>query len=411
MVLKALIKTVVTSIAMSVLFGCGGGGGTPSTPAAPVVPAPVATAPVANAGTVQSVIAGSTVTLDGSGSSAANGATITYSWSFSSKPGGSSATLSSATVVKPTFTADVAGAYVLSLVVNDGTVNSAAATVTVTASVGNAAPVANAGSAQSVVAGTTVTLDGSASSDANGDTLTYKWSFTSGPSSVVLSNATAVKPTFMAGNAGDYVFSLVVNDGKVNSADATVTVTASVGNAAPVANAGVPQSVIFGTAVALDGSASSDANVGDTLTYNWSFTSGPSSVVLSNATAVKPTFMASNAGVYVFSLIVNDGKVDSAPATVTVTANDNILPVTTASPGSKKFTDSFTVTLTSSKPATIYYTTNGVDPNTVSPHGANTVNIPISITTILKFFAISGANQEGVKTETYTATGSISVTW
>ena len=111
--------------------------------------------PVANAGPAQSVVVGAVVTLDGRASSDANGDSLTYSWSFTSKPAGSAATLSSATVVKPTFTADVAGSYVLSLTVNDGKTSSAPATVTVTASVSvsNTPPIANAGTAQSVLVG------------------------------------------------------------------------------------------------------------------------------------------------------------------------------------------------------------------------------------------------------------------
>ena len=86
-------------------------------------------APIASAGPAQSVVVGSVVTLDGSASSDANGDSLTYNWAFTSKPSGSGATLSSATAVKPTFTADVTGTYVISLVVNDGKVNSDASSV------------------------------------------------------------------------------------------------------------------------------------------------------------------------------------------------------------------------------------------------------------------------------------------
>ena len=89
--------------------------------------------PIANAGIAQSVLIGTITTLDGSASSDADAELLTYSWSFASKPLGSSAELSSADVAKPTFTPDVAGSYVISLVVNDGKVNSIAANVKVTA--------------------------------------------------------------------------------------------------------------------------------------------------------------------------------------------------------------------------------------------------------------------------------------
>jgi hypothetical protein len=280
-------------------------------------------APVANAGVAQNIVAGSVVTLDGSTSSDANSDALTYAWTLTSKPAGSSAELSSSTSAKPTFTADVAGTYVCTLTVNDGKVNSTAVTVSITAAVANVAPVANAGVAQNVAAGSTVTLDGSVSSDANSDPLTYAWTLTSKPagSTAALSSATAAKPTFTADVAGTYVASLTVNDGKVSSTTATVSITAAVLNVAPVANAGVAQNVFAGNVVTLDGSASSDAN-SDALTYAWTLTSKPagSSAALSSLTSAKPTFTADVAGTYVASLTVSDGKVSSTSSTVTVTA-------------------------------------------------------------------------------------------
>jgi hypothetical protein len=162
------IKNTFASILVAVfLSACGGGGGA-------VAQLNGNEAPIASAGQLQNVVTGTLVTLDGSASSDANGDALTYAWSLTSKPAVSTAALSSPTTVKPTFTSDVAGTYVASLVVNDVKVNSAATTVTVTASTANAAPVANAGPAQNVVTGNLVTLDDSASSDANGDTLTLR---------------------------------------------------------------------------------------------------------------------------------------------------------------------------------------------------------------------------------------------
>ncbi len=230
--IKGNVIIVMIGLFVTISFGmtgCGGGGGDTS---AQTATTGTNSAPVANAGVVQSVVTGTVVTLDGSASNDANGDLLTYSWAFTSKPAGSSAVLSSTSVAKPTFTADVAGVYVLNLVVNDGKVSSAIVTVTITTSTANAAPLANAGADQSVVVGSVVTLDGNTSSDANGDLLTYGWVITSKPggSNAVLSSTTAVKPTFTADVVGTYVFNLIVNDGKVSSSSSTVNVVSIANN-------------------------------------------------------------------------------------------------------------------------------------------------------------------------------------
>ncbi|RLD17940.1 MAG: hypothetical protein DRI33_04640 [Caldiserica bacterium] len=94
--------------------------------------------------------------------------------------------------------------------------------------VGGTLPVANAGQDLHIVTGELSTLDGSASSDANGDTLSYTWTIDSQPSggNAVLLDDTSVKPTFVPNVHGPYVFSLTVNDGTVDSAADTVTMTA-----------------------------------------------------------------------------------------------------------------------------------------------------------------------------------------
>ena len=97
---------------------------------------PVNDGPIANAGTDQVARAGNVVTLDGSASSDIDGNALTYNWWFDSVPLHSKAALSGATSAYPSFKADKAGTYVVKLVVNDGTVDSSAATVTITVSKG-----------------------------------------------------------------------------------------------------------------------------------------------------------------------------------------------------------------------------------------------------------------------------------
>ena len=202
-------------------------------------------------------------------------------------------------------------------------------TITDGGSSGNNAPVANAGPDQAVASGASVTLTGAASSDADGDPITYLWSQTSG-TTVSLSSSTAAQPTFTAPilNLGDPVstltFSLTVNDGTVSSALDTIIISIQAPtNNAPVANAGPDQAVASGASVTLTGAASSDAD-GDPITYLWSQTSG-TTVSLSSSTAAQPTFTApvidpANASIILtFSLVVNDGALTSAADTVTIT--------------------------------------------------------------------------------------------
>src|SRR5262245_27395638 len=130
-------------------------------------------------------------------------------------------------------------------------------------------PVANAGPDQTAMVGQTVHLDGSASTDMDGQELTFHWQFVARPlgSTAALSDPTAVNPTFVVDRPGDYTLRLVVNNGRVNSAPDHVTI--SLQNSKPEANAGPDQTVPVGR-VFLDGRGSRDSD-GDVLTYRWAF--------------------------------------------------------------------------------------------------------------------------------------------
>jgi uncharacterized repeat protein (TIGR01451 family) len=270
----------------------------------------VNTAPTANAGAPQTVHAG-TVTLDGSASADSDSDALLYHWL---QTGGTAVTLSDPTAASPTFaTPLVDGLLTFQLTVTD--TFGADDSDTTTVSIVNTAPTADAGSPQNVHGGT-VTLNGSASTDPDGDALLYHWLQTDG-TTVTLSDPTAASPTFTAPLAdGLLTFQLTVTDtfGATDSDTTTVTV----GNAIPSADAGSPQTVHSGTVI-LDGSASTDPE-GDALLYHWLQTDG-TTVTLSDPTAVSPTFTAPLVeGVLTFQLTVTDtfGAADSDTTTVTI---------------------------------------------------------------------------------------------
>lgn len=90
-------------------------------------------------------------------------------------------------------------------------------------------------------------------------------------------------------------------------------------NLPPVANAGDDQIVLVNELVSLDGSGSSDPD-SDPLTYTWSEdASNPQTGILQNSNIINPSFTPIIAGTYTFSLIVNDGKVDSTPDSIIIT--------------------------------------------------------------------------------------------
>jgi K319-like protein len=191
-------------------------------------------APIAEAGQDQAIsLIGTTVHLDGTQSYDPDGDPITYEWTFASMPQGSNATLISANTASPTFLADLYGTYLVRLIVSDRWTQSGD---TMSVSFANVQPVANAGTSQSASVGEAVSLDGSSSSDANGDALTFRWSITSFPGGSVatIANPTAMITTFVPDLAGTYVFQLVVNDGLLDSVPSTTQVQAIADSSVPI---------------------------------------------------------------------------------------------------------------------------------------------------------------------------------
>jgi hypothetical protein len=103
-------------------------------------------------------------------------------------------------------------------------------------------------------------------------------------------------------------------------------------NLAPTAVAGTARTVDVGTAVFLNGSASSDPD-GTIAGYSWTQTAG-TAVALTNPATAQPGFVAPQAvtpTTLTFRLIVTDNRGSaSAPATVAITVNPNAVPVANA---------------------------------------------------------------------------------
>ena len=201
----------------------------------------------------------------------------------------------------------------------------------------NTPPVADAGRDQTVFVGMAITVNGSASSDPDGDTLTYSWVQTGG-TTVALSGATTSGLTFTApATTGRLTFTLTVTDDGSPPASHTdtviITVTAAV-NHPPMANAGDDQEVATGALVILDGSGSRDPDGDDNaLTYSWEHTrtdgiptTPATAIALTNADTVSPTFPTTTAGVLTFTLTVTDtgSPQASRASTVTITVTGDV---------------------------------------------------------------------------------------
>jgi len=192
----------------------------------------------------------------------------------------------------------------------------------VSATVDRTAPIANAGLARLVSPGTTITLDGSKSADANG-IANYTWTFTDGAPRTLYT----VAPSYMFNNLGNFQITLTAADPAGNTGSATTWVNVTADTQPPMARTGPAQAVLQGTLVSLNGSLSSD-DVG-IANYTWTFTD-VTPQTLWNALV---TYRFLHLGNFQVTLTVKDysGKTGTAGTWVNVTA-DTVPPVANAGP-------------------------------------------------------------------------------
>ena len=295
--------------------------------------------PVADAGVNQAITSTSLVTLNGAGSYDPDGDPMTYHWALDAVPDGSGLMDTEAPFLVnderdavTSFTADVEGTYVVSLIVSDA-FGASSKPDRMTVSVQSASrPVADAGTDQSTAVGAVVTLDGSASTDASDRELTYAWSVAQAPAHSAITSLTGadtVAPTLTPDTSGLYLIALVVNNGLEDStADTVVVRAAATESDIPVAVAGDDIAGEDCTNIVLDGSGSYDPN-DQPLTYLWDLESRPADSsattdTFADRTASVTTFYPDTTGDYVVSLAVHDGAGWSVPdqTTISVTERD-----------------------------------------------------------------------------------------
>lgn len=227
--------------------------------------------PVADAGVDRRSEIGAPTVLDPFLSTDLDGSSLVSSWSLVSAPFGSVAALSVPALGRVSLTPDVAGDYVAQLTIHDGT-SASHDSVVITVGPGRSVPpVARTNVPLTVSVGGTATLDATASNDADGDLLSFKWSVISAPaaSTPTFSDATSARTGLRIDAEGTYIVSLQVTDQTGLTSFATTQVTTTGG--VPLAEAGADQKLVAtgtASATAVDGIASSHTT-GEPLTYQW----------------------------------------------------------------------------------------------------------------------------------------------
>ncbi len=192
--------------------------------------------------------------------------------------------------------------------------------------VANHPPVAVADTSVDAATGALVTLDGSASTDSDGDALTFRWTqVETGADLVVLDDATSAIASFVAPQRGQSLFfRLTVHDGIDAGEPLIIQVRV---NGAPTAQIGVVAAETFnGTPVFIVGQGTDPDD--DPVTYfAWEVISAPPlgavclgtpSPCLEGEDTYAVTFTPPAKGDYVLELVVGDGATAGLPDSVLV---------------------------------------------------------------------------------------------
>ena len=287
-----------------------------------------------------------TVSLDSSASDS-DGFISTYAWTITAKPVGSIASLSSTSVSNPTLTVDLAGSYIVQLIVTDNNGRQSTAVtrqITVNA---NPAPIISTFTGTTPVditgtnqtASTTLTVS---ASDPNSQPLTYTFSQTSpatplativpgsgtSANTATVSGMTVPSSSSLTPSSRTYEFKVDVSDG-TNTASTTTNVVVNSSSPTITALNNVSSTYTGSSQLVTIGSGASVADPdGGSVTTQWSYVSGSGATPTINSSTSLSTNVTgfSVAGTYTFRLRVTDNEGTFTEKDITVTLNAAVTP-------------------------------------------------------------------------------------
>ena len=294
--------------------------------------------PIADAGGPSTCTAGIPCTLDGSGSFDIDPTDFITAWEWDTNNDGTFGDVTGKLLVV-TFTTpgvqNIGLRVTDNAVLNDTNGNGVQdpeerladfdfTTVTVVA---NQPPVANPGGPYAVDEGSSVTLDGSGSSDPNGDPLTYAWDLDNDGAYDDGSNATAA---YTGVDDATATVGLWVSDGILID---TTTTSVVVNNVAPAVTAGADQAIDEGTTAAITATFTDPGTLDThTATVDWGDGSPLGAVSVTEAGgngSLATSHAYAQDGTYTVTITVTDDDGGSGQATLQVTVR-NVAPVVDA---------------------------------------------------------------------------------
>ena len=213
---------------MLFLVACGGGGGGGSDSGGGASGGATNLAPTADAGSDYSIVASGPIELDGSGSSDGDGSITQYSWTQLSglqqlKIEAAASGVAKATA-KPFYVGEQEYVFQVEVTDDDGATDTD--TVSITLLPVAVAPVATAGPDREIAISERVGLNGSGSSDLNGDISSYSWKQVSGPDVTIEYGDQSVAYFTAPDFDTSVTMELTVTDSVGNTATDSVTYTA-----------------------------------------------------------------------------------------------------------------------------------------------------------------------------------------